>query len=122
MKCVVIAIVRPARAFCSNSHVERREYGSMPDVGSSSMTILEPPMSAMDMESFRFWPPESVPACALHFSVSPTCACANDSVMGAWAARQRESAQIAQGLTHLLQHALHFTLYLPAFDALEACP
>jgi hypothetical protein len=44
-----------------------------PLVGSSRMTILEPPTKAIASESLRFWPPESVPAGTLVFSVRPTC-------------------------------------------------
>ena len=35
MKCVVNTMMRLERLFCSTCQVERREYGSMPDVGSS---------------------------------------------------------------------------------------
>ena len=38
MKWVVSRMVRPAFSFCSRSQVDRRAEGSIPDVGSSSIT------------------------------------------------------------------------------------
>lgn len=93
MKCVVRIMMRPSRAFCyphqslNHQHmmsgrahtwrmfqVDRREYGSMPEVGSSRNTTLESPMSAIATESLRFMPPDSARLCTLTFSVKPTSA------------------------------------------------
>lgn len=71
-KCVVSRMVRPSRCVLSMSHVARRLYGSMPLVGSSRMTSLGSPSSAMATDSFRFWPPLSSRDCARSFSVRPT--------------------------------------------------
>ncbi len=49
MRCATLSIC----------HVERREYGSMPLVGSSKMITLLSPMRAMPTHSLRFMPPLS---------------------------------------------------------------
>mmetsp|Transcript_4347 Transcript_4347/g.18386 ORF Transcript_4347/g.18386 Transcript_4347/m.18386 type:complete len:243 (+) Transcript_4347:2109-2837(+) len=77
MKWVVRMMVRPSRAVRSISHVARREYGSMPDVGSSRMTSLGSPRSAIATDSFRFWPPEREEESMLVFSVRPTISMAS---------------------------------------------
>jgi hypothetical protein len=74
MKCVVKTSTRPSRAFWRICHVDRREYGSMPDVGSSRKTTLEPPIRAMHTESLRFCPPERFFERTWSFSVRPTWA------------------------------------------------
>lgn len=76
MKWVVKIMIRPSRAFCSTHHaistfesfqtaartfsichVDRREYGSIPEVGSSKITTFDPPINAMPTLSLRFMPP-----------------------------------------------------------------
>ncbi len=47
----------PARYFSRRSQMERLEYGSTPDVGSSRNTTLAPPTKAMATESFLCIPP-----------------------------------------------------------------
>ena len=47
MKCVVSRMVLPSLCLANRSQVALLAYGSMPDVGSSSTTILEPPIRAM---------------------------------------------------------------------------
>ena len=60
-KCVVSMIDDVAARLRITSHVKRREYGSMPDVGSSRNTTDGFPMKEIASDSFRFWPPESRP-------------------------------------------------------------
>lgn len=43
------------------SHILRREHGSTPVDGSSKMTTRDPPIRAIDMDSFLFIPPDKVP-------------------------------------------------------------
>lgn len=43
------------------SQILRLEQGSTPVVGSSKTTKREPPMKAMEIDSFRFMPPDRVP-------------------------------------------------------------
>ena len=43
------------------SQMLRLEQGSTPVVGSSRTTRREPPMKAMEMDSFLFIPPDRVP-------------------------------------------------------------
>ena len=57
-KCVVRTSVRPSRWARSSCQIERRECGSIPEVGSSRKRVEEPPMSEIARQSFRFWPPE----------------------------------------------------------------
>mmetsp|Transcript_200 Transcript_200/g.365 ORF Transcript_200/g.365 Transcript_200/m.365 type:complete len:183 (+) Transcript_200:3598-4146(+) len=59
MKCVVRTITRPSFFFCSSSHVDRLEYGSIPLVGSSKSTNLGSPTRAIANDSFLFIPPDS---------------------------------------------------------------
>ena len=40
-------------------HITLREYASIPEVGSSRITILESPTSAIAKDNFLFSPPES---------------------------------------------------------------
>ena len=44
---------------------------SMPEVGSSSITIFEPPIRAIATESFLFWPPDRVLASWSYYCVKP---------------------------------------------------
>lgn len=44
------------------THMVRLEAGSMPEVGSSSNTTDDPPMSARPTLNFRFVPPEYLDA------------------------------------------------------------
>ena len=68
MKCVVSTTTRPSRWLRITFQVKRREYGSMPEVGSSRKTMRLPPMKAMPTDSLRFCPPDSVLENALRFS------------------------------------------------------
>ena len=100
IKWVVMMVMRPSRAFWRICHVERREYGSIPDVGSSRKTTFEPPTRAMHTESLRFWPPESCPAGMLTFSVRPT-----------WRGRRNPRTQMGEAKlsaphTHLADRAV----------------
>ena len=47
MKCVVSNMVLPSLCLASKSQVALLAYGSIPDVGSSSTTVLEPPIRAI---------------------------------------------------------------------------
>ena len=47
MWCVVKSMVRPGLCLVRRSQVARLAYGSIPEVGSSRMTISEPPIRAM---------------------------------------------------------------------------
>lgn len=47
MKCVVNMIVRPSLYFSSKSQVALLAYGSIPEVGSSSITTSDPPIKAI---------------------------------------------------------------------------
>ena len=47
MKCVVSNMVLPSLCLVSKSQMARLACGSIPDVGSSSTTILEPPIRAI---------------------------------------------------------------------------
>ena len=47
MKCVVSRMVLPSLCLANRSQVALLAYGSSPEVGSSSTTILEPPIRAM---------------------------------------------------------------------------
>ena len=47
MKCVVSNMVLPSLCLVSKSQVALLAYGSIPDVGSSSTTVLEPPIRAI---------------------------------------------------------------------------
>ena len=47
MKCVVSNMVLPSLCLASKSQVALLAYGSIPDVGSSSTTILDPPIRAI---------------------------------------------------------------------------
>ena len=47
MWCVVKSIVRPDLCLLRRSHVALLAYGSIPEVGSSRITISEPPIRAM---------------------------------------------------------------------------
>lgn len=53
---------------CSNVHVSRLAPGSIPLVGSSSITISDPPISAIASDSLRFWPPEKFDASVIRYS------------------------------------------------------
>ena len=50
----------PFRYLSSRSQIERLEQGSTPDVGSSRITILDPPTNAMATDSFLCIPPVQV--------------------------------------------------------------
>lgn len=50
-------VIVPERYFNSKSQMERLEYGSTPDVGSSRNTTFAPPTKAIAMESFLCIPP-----------------------------------------------------------------
>ncbi len=45
--------------FCKRFHVECLACGSIPEDGSSRMTIFEPPMKAIAKLSLRFIPPDN---------------------------------------------------------------
>jgi len=60
MKWVVRSVVRPCFSSWSRSHNARLAAGSKPDVGSSNITILEPPHRATPAASFLFMPPDRV--------------------------------------------------------------
>ena len=47
MKCVVSSMVLPSLCLVSKSQMARLACGSIPEVGSSSITILEPPIRAI---------------------------------------------------------------------------
>jgi hypothetical protein len=47
MWCVVKSMVLPGLCLVRRSQVDRLAYGSIPEVGSSRMTISEPPIRAM---------------------------------------------------------------------------
>jgi len=53
-KCVVSMMLEVAALLRITSHVNRREYGSMPDVGSSRNTTFGFVMNAMANDSLRF--------------------------------------------------------------------
>ena len=48
----------PPLYLTNKSQIALRAYGSMPAVGSSKITVREPPINAMATESFLFIPPE----------------------------------------------------------------
>ena len=54
------------------SHVNLREYGSIPDVGSSRKTTFGRPMNAIASESFLRCPPDRSPVLYASFSESAT--------------------------------------------------
>mmetsp|Transcript_53870 Transcript_53870/g.155584 ORF Transcript_53870/g.155584 Transcript_53870/m.155584 type:complete len:226 (+) Transcript_53870:139-816(+) len=72
MKCVDNNVVRPALRPASSRQMSRRDVASTPAVGSSSVTTLEPPAKAMQIDSFRFIPPLSARLEARRFSTKPT--------------------------------------------------
>mmetsp|Transcript_25722 Transcript_25722/g.35378 ORF Transcript_25722/g.35378 Transcript_25722/m.35378 type:complete len:238 (+) Transcript_25722:266-979(+) len=72
MKCVVRSTTLPFLQRCNNSQVERRLYGSIPEVGSSKRTNFGSPTSAIDNDNFRFIPPDRADASTYLFSVNPT--------------------------------------------------
>lgn len=51
--------VLPVRYLSSRSQMERLEYGSTPEVGSSRITTLAPPTNAKATDNFLCMPPES---------------------------------------------------------------
>lgn len=53
------------------SQMFRLEQGSTPVVGSSRTTRREPPMNAMEIDSFRFMPPERLPTRLCRWLYSP---------------------------------------------------
>ena len=58
------------------SHVNRREYGSIPEVGSSKKTTSGFVTNAIARDNLRFWPPERFPVGVSSFSSSATSATA----------------------------------------------
>mmetsp|Transcript_11049 Transcript_11049/g.16441 ORF Transcript_11049/g.16441 Transcript_11049/m.16441 type:complete len:251 (-) Transcript_11049:1514-2266(-) len=66
-------MMRPRLSLRSMSHILLRAVKSMPEVGSSSITIEEPPIKAMASDSLRFWPPERFLAGVLRLSSRSTC-------------------------------------------------
>ena len=71
---IVVITTRPSRLFRRMSHVEWREHGSIPLVGSSRKTMLASPIRAIATGGLRFIPPLSATEWACFFSVSPTSA------------------------------------------------
>ena len=59
IKWVVRRIVRLFFSVCSRSHVYLLACGSIPDVGSSNSTTLEPPTRAIPRLTFLFIPPKT---------------------------------------------------------------
>eukprot|EP00967_Tisochrysis_lutea_P136459 scaffold243473_cov26-Tisochrysis_lutea.AAC.4 len=51
-------VVLPSRCSRNRAQMARREWGSMPEVGSSRKSVRERPMRAIARQSLRFWPPE----------------------------------------------------------------
>ena len=76
-KCVVSMIELVAARRRITSHVNRREYGSIPDVGSSRNTTSGLVTNAMANESLRFCPPLKLPVGTSNFSNSATSATAS---------------------------------------------
>mmetsp|Transcript_6251 Transcript_6251/g.8287 ORF Transcript_6251/g.8287 Transcript_6251/m.8287 type:complete len:124 (-) Transcript_6251:15-386(-) len=72
IKCVVRRTTRPSFFWRNRSHIARLEYGSMPEVGSSSITNFGDPMNAIATHSFLFMPPESEELNVSIFSSRPT--------------------------------------------------
>mmetsp|Transcript_150505 Transcript_150505/g.262218 ORF Transcript_150505/g.262218 Transcript_150505/m.262218 type:complete len:90 (+) Transcript_150505:626-895(+) len=60
IECVVRITDLPCIVVDISFHINRRDSGSTPVVGSSRKTILGLPTSAMPSESFRRVPPEKV--------------------------------------------------------------
>ena len=60
MWCVVRSTDRSTRTSRSRVQTSRRATGSIPAVGSSRTTSLDPPVSAAAIITLRFWPPESL--------------------------------------------------------------
>ncbi len=58
MWCVLITIVRSFLYLNNKSQMLLRPLGSTPALGSSSMTVLEPPTKAMATDNLRCMPPE----------------------------------------------------------------
>ena len=65
-------MMRSLRYFLSIFHRARRALRSMPEVGSSRRTSLDPPTSAIDTDSLRLLPPESDPDYLSLSTVRPT--------------------------------------------------
>jgi hypothetical protein len=65
-------MTRPALLFCNSSHVDLREYTSIPEVGSSNNTNLGFPINAMAKHNFLFIPPDKDEDNTYIFSVNPT--------------------------------------------------
>mmetsp|Transcript_15473 Transcript_15473/g.30867 ORF Transcript_15473/g.30867 Transcript_15473/m.30867 type:complete len:142 (+) Transcript_15473:3971-4396(+) len=76
MKWVVRRVTRPFFLLRRSSQVARREYGSMPEVGSSRRRNLGSPQRATATLSFLFIPPESAPLSVSSLSARPTSAAA----------------------------------------------
>mmetsp|Transcript_51931 Transcript_51931/g.157732 ORF Transcript_51931/g.157732 Transcript_51931/m.157732 type:complete len:297 (+) Transcript_51931:2-892(+) len=72
MKCVESKIVRPTLRAAIKRQMSRRDVASTPAVGSSSATMLDPPASAMQIDSFRFMPPLKARVGADFLAASPT--------------------------------------------------
>jgi hypothetical protein len=102
MKWVVSTMLRPAFWERMKSQALRRLNGSMPVVGSSRRTTAGPPMKAMAKLSFRFWPPDSVPAAAVAMSRMPTATSISSAMAGALAlATPRNWANSCRCSTHV---------------------
>ena len=76
-KCVVSMIELVAARRRITSHVNRREYGSIPDVGSSRNTTSGLVTNAIANESLRFCPPLRLPVGTSNFSNRATSATAS---------------------------------------------